>query len=697
MRAVGCAIPAWVPALWAPVCVVLLGLALAAPAWTASPNVVLITIDTVRADHVGCYGDRQAHTPTLDALAREGDLFRTAVAQVPLTLPSHCSIMTGTYPPLHGVRDNLGYTLGDNPPTLATLLKQKGYATAAFVGAEVLDPRRGLNQGFDTYSSPFRRKPGRNNPLVFNLPDVRRPAEEVVNDALGWMRAQPRGADKPFFVWIHLYDPHQPYDPPEPFRSLLHSRYDAEIAYADDATGKFLAYLREHSLYDPTLIIAASDHGESLGEHGENTHGYFIYDATLLVPLIIKPPAGAGIAPRRIDAPVRSIDIAPTVLQFLGMPPAPSMQGSGLLSLMMGKTTTAPTGVAYCETFYPSEFGWSPLRGVRNGRYMYIDAPKPELYDLASDPQEIHNLYQTQRAVALELKSQFNSLVARVTPKEPPRRTPVSPADAEMLASLGYFAASSAPGAGRPGQPSPNSLPFFPSTYMLPPGPGRPGQALPDPKDELTAYKLLSSSTQLAGQGQCVGALPMLTRLTQEEPSLFLAQITLSKCDLALGKFAAAESALNSALRLRPDNLEAKFYLGICLFQEGRFNDALARLQPLAKVLPNEPYLHFYLGGIYEKEGTPEQALEEYQKCADLDPNFDVAVYKVGYFLAKSGRFNEAAVQFKKVAEMDPSNSQAHFNLALAYQKSGNEAAARPEFEAACKLDPAKCLPPDQQ
>ncbi len=667
---------------------------LATPASAVSPNIVLITIDTVRADHIGCYGDRQAHTPTLDALAQQGVLFRTAVAQVPLTLPSHCSIMTGANPPVHGVRDNLGYTLGDNPPTLATLLKQRGYATAAFVGAEVLDPRRGLNQGFEAYSSPFRQKSGRNNPLIFNLQDVRRPAEEVVNDALRWMHAQPRGAGKPFFVWIHLYDPHQPYDPPEAFRSLLRDPYDAEIAYADDEVGKFLADLRQQSLYDGTLVIAAADHGEGLGDHGEKTHGYFIYDVTLLVPLIIKPPAGAGIAPRRVDTPVRLIDIAPTVLQFLGVPPAPSMQGSSLLSLMVGKATTSPTNVAYSESFYPAEFGWSPLRSIRNGHYKYIDAPKPELYDLTADPQELHNLNQVKHAVALELKSQFDSLVARITPKSTPRQTPVSPADAQMLASLGYFAASNGPGAGQSGH---NGLPFFPSTYMLPPGAGRPGQSMRDPKDELATYKLLTASTQLAGQGQCAQAVPLLARLTQEEPSLFIGQLTLGKCDLSLGKYPAAESTLNAALRLRPDNLEAKFYQGICQFQQGRLKEAQAHLEPLAKVLPNEPYLHFYLGGIYERERLPAQALEEYQKCAALDPKFEVAVYKVGYFLAKSGKFSEAAEQFKKVAEMDPGNAGAHFNLALAYQRSGNEAAARPEFDTACKLDSSKCLPPDQR
>lgn len=667
--------------------ILFLSLGLAARAAAASPNVVLITIDTLRADHVGCYGDRQAHTPTLDALARQGVLFRTAVAQVPLTLPSHCSIMTGANPPLHGVRDNLGYTLGNSPPTLATLLKQKGYATAAFVGAEVLDPRRGLNQGFDTYSSPFRQKPGRNNALIFNLQDVRRPAGAVLDDALRWMRSQPRGTSKPFFLWLHFYDPHLPYHPPEPFRSLLHDPYDAEIAYADDAVGKFFAYLREQSLYDSALIIALADHGEDLGEHGEKTHGYFLYDATLLVPLVVKPPADRGITPRRVNTPVRSIDIAPTVLQFVGVPPAPTMQGSGLLSLMLGKSAALPTSVSYAETFYPAEFGWSPLRAIRTDHYKYIDAPKPELYDLAADPQELHNLYQTEHAVALELKSQFDTLVARVTPRTPPRPTPVSPADAEMLASLGYFAASNGPGAG-----GPNGLPFFPSTYMLPPGAGRPGESLPDPKDELSAYRQLTASTQLAGQGHCPQAIPVLTRLVEGEPSLFLAQLTLGKCNLALGKYAAAETSLDSALHLRPENLEAKFYQGICEFQQGGFKEALQDLQPLAKTLPNEPYLHFYLGGIYENQGEPAQALEEYQKCASLDPQFEVAVYKAGFLLAKSGRFDEAAAQFKKVTELDPGNASAHFNLALAYLKSGNEAAARPEFDTACKLDSTRCL-----
>ncbi len=653
--------------------VALWGLTLVTPGWSIGPNVVLITIDTVRADRVGCYGYRQARTPNLDALARGGVLFQTVVASVPLTLPSHCSILTGTYPPLHGVRDNLGYKLGDSPPTLAALLKRNGYITAAFVGADVLGAGRGLNRGFDTYSSPFRRKMGRDNPLVFNLQDLQRRAEEVVSDVLGWMSARPPSPSKPFFVWIHLYDPHTPYDPPPRFRTLLRDPYDGEIAYADDAIGKFFGYLKEHALYDPTLIIAASDHGESFGEHGEYTHGYFIYDTTLLVPLIIKPPLGSGITPHHIDAPVRIIDIAPTVLQFLGMPPASSMQGRGLLSLILGKSTTSPTSVAYCETYYPSEFGWSPLRALRSGRFKYIDAPKPELYDLVADPQETHNLYRTNRATALELKSQFESLVTRVTPREPPRRGTPSPADVELLASLGYVGTSSPILVGSAGQP------------------------LPDPKDELGTYKVLLSVAQMASQGKCARAIPLLTHLIQEQPALFLGHLTLAKCELATGKYEAAESALDSAVRLRPDNLEATFYRGICQFQEGRLNDSLSSLQSVAKTLHDEPYVHFYLGSIYEREGSTEQALAEFQRCAAIDPDFEVAVFKVGFYLAKDRKFADAIVEFKKVISMDPENASAHHNLALAYAKSGNDAAAQSEFGTACHLNASFCPPPDQR
>ena len=654
------------------VLILFMALTLADSGWAKDPNVVLITIDTVRADHIGCYGDREARTPNLDALSRDGVLFRTVVASVPLTLPSHCSILTGTYPPLHGVRDNLGYRLGEAPPTLASILKRRGYSTAAFVAADVLDPSRGLNRGFDAYSCPLRRKMGRDNPLVFNLQELRRGAESVVSDALGWMSDEGPHSGKPFFVWIHLYDPHTPYDPPERFRDSVRSPYDGAIAYADYAVGKVFDYLKQQGLYDSSLIVATSDHGESFGEHGEHAHGYFVYDPTLLVPLIVKPPAGSGVAVHRIEEPVRSIDIAPTVLQFLGMPVSPGMHGSGLLSMMRDSETDPWTRAAYCETYYPAEFGWSPLRALRSGRFKYIDAPKPELYDLVADPGETHNLYQAKRAVANELNAQLRGLLSKITPKASTAETRATPTEITLLASLGYLGSSTAASSAG-------------------------NEHLPDPKDELGTYKVLSSTAQMAVEGECARAIPLLTQLTEEQPSLLFGYLTLGKCELATGDNGAALRSLESVLRLRPDNLEAAFYKGIAQYQRGQLADSLSTLQPLVRALRGEPYLHFYLGMIYEQQKKNDAALAEFQECASADPDFEVAVFKAGYLLAKAARFSEATEQFKRVLSLDPDNASAHLNLALAYAKSGNDAAAQPEFEAACRLNSSMCVPHGQQ
>jgi arylsulfatase A-like enzyme/Flp pilus assembly protein TadD len=621
---------------------------------------------------VGCYGDREARTPNLDALAQQGVWFRTVVTSVPLTLPSHCSILTGAFPTLHGVRDNLGYNLPKDQPTLATILKAKGYSTGAFVGADVLDPRRGLSRGFDIYTGPFERKMGLDNPLVMNLQELQRRAEEVIDDAIRWMDAQSLRSGEPFFVWIHLYDPHTPYDPPPKFRALVSGAYDGEIAYADYAAGKFFKYLKDRGLYDPALIVATSDHGESFGEHGEYTHGYFIYDTTLLVPLIIKLPAGLGqakpeAAAQPIETPVRSVDIAPTILQFLGFHSAPSMQGNSLLSLVEGKTPNPAAAPAYCESYYPTEFGWSALRALRDERFKYIDAPKSELYDLRADPHELHNLYGERRALAAEFSAQFTSLVAKVTPPTSARRA-AAPADLELLASLGYVGTS-----------TPSSA-------------ANARQNLPDPKDQLATYKALSSTAQMAAEGKCADAIPTLARLTEEQPSLFLAYLTLGKCELATGKLDAAKQALTSAVGLQAGNLEARFYGGICQFQAGRLEDARSSLESVAKALPDEPYVHLYLGMIAEREGKPHKALAEFQVSERLDSHLEVAVYKAGYVLAKAGRFRDAAVQFQKVIALDPNNAAAHRNLALAYAKSGDEAAARPEFEVACRLNAAMCV-----
>jgi arylsulfatase A-like enzyme/Flp pilus assembly protein TadD len=629
-----------------------------------TPNVVLITIDTLRADRVGCYGYKQAHTPNLDSLARQGVFFRTVVASVPLTLPSHCSILTGTYPTAHGVRDNVGYRLPPGRTTLAEMMKSRGYNTAAFVGAYVLDRKRGLDRGFDTYSSPFQTNMRAGGPRVVKLSTLERKAEEVVADAVEWLNKPGR---EPFFVWIHLYDPHDPYEPPARFRALLRDPYDGEVAYADFALGRLFDLLKTQASIDRTLIVATSDHGESFGEHGEFTHGYFIYDTTLLVPLIIKGQAGLAVAPRSIDAPVRTIDIAPTILQFAGIPVPPVMQGNGLLSLIQGKRDDARPTDAYSETYYPNQFGWSALRSLRQRRYKYIDAPEPELYDLRADPSELHNLAKSNRALANELKSELEVLEARSTRKDQPQQNPATPDDAELLRSLGYVAAST---------PLPNSVKQ---------------QALPDPKAMLPEYRRLMAAVQEVSEGHCLQAIPVLERLTREDPRLFMGFALLGHCRFDSGEYQSAATAFRSAAHLRPEDIDALFYSAACDFHLGNLEAAAAGMEHALKFQADYSYAHYYLGLIYQQKRQLESALMEFRKCITINPDFEEAQFRLGYILAQRGEYPEAIQRFERVVSLNPRKAEAHYDLALAYAHSGHGEEARQEFQAACRLDSTLC------
>ena len=628
------------------------------------PNVVLITIDTLRADRVGCYGYNKARTLNLDGLARQGVFFRTVVAPVPLTLPSHCSILTGTFPPDHGVRDNVGYTLPPDRTTLAEIMRSRGYSTAAFVGAYVLDRKRGLDRGFDTYSSPFREKRPTGGPTVVKQSTLERKAEEVVADAVEWLNKLGR---EPFFMWVHLYDPHDPYEPPARFRTLLHDPYDGEVAYADFALGRLLDLLKTRGSTDRTLIVATSDHGESFGEHGEFTHGYFVYDTTLLVPLIIKVPLGRTVAPRSIETPVRSIDIAPTILQFAGIPVPPTMQGNSLLSLIQGKRDDARPTDAYGETYYPNQFGWSALRCLRQRRFKYIDAPDAELYDLRADPSEVHNLVKTNRALANELKSELEALEARSAPKEQVQQKPASPVDAELLRSVGYVATST---------PLPDSVRQ---------------QDLPDPKRMLPEYRRIMAAAQEASAGHCLQAIPVFERLTREDPRLFMAFALLGHCRFESREYQSAAMAFRSAARLRPEDMDALFYSAACDFYRGNLEAAAAGMEHALKVQPDYPYAHLYLGLIYEQKGQMESAVMELRKSIAINPDFEEAQFRLGLILSQLGEYPEAIQRFERVVALNPHKAEAHYDLALAYAHSGYGEAARRELQAACRLDSALC------
>jgi choline-sulfatase len=384
-------------------------------------NVVIVTLDTTRADRLTPYGLMDASMPAFERLAREGVVFDQATSVAPLTLPAHCSLFTGLLPPSHGVRDNADSPLAAEHATLAEVLAGKGFRTAAIVGSEVLHPDRGLLQGFEFYRNavPIEGTPAHPR---------QRPGDHVMKDAIAWLDSVRRSR---FFLWVHLYDPHRPYDPPEPFRSLHGDPYIGEIAFADAQIGRLLEALDTHRLREKTIVIVTGDHGESLGEHGERDHGIFLYESVLRVPLIVRAP---GVPATRIGTVVRLTDVFPTILDLLYLPARPG-DGQSLRSLMSGREHTADLE-AYSESLYPQRFGWSPLRALRDGRFKLIDAPRRELYDLERDPFEQHNLYDDRRQLGEVMARRLAALAGASAPVD---RRAVTPADVrQRLASLGY-------------------------------------------------------------------------------------------------------------------------------------------------------------------------------------------------------------------------------------------------------------------
>src|SRR5213593_4862711 len=456
------------------------------------PNVVLITIDTLRPDHLECYGYKSIRTPHINGLAADGVLVEKAYTPIPLTLPSHASIFTGTYPLFHGVRDFSGFTLSKDRTTLATMLKSAGYRTGAVVGSAVLEARWGLNQGFDFYYDNFSFELKRDwQPIAERRGDV------VVREGLGWLE---RNRGGPFFLWLHLFDPHDPYEPPPPYDRQYRERpYDGEIAFTDENVGAILDYLKKNDLYNDSLIVLLADHGESLGEHGERYHGFFIYDSTLRIPMVFKLP-GTEVRGKRLPGPLRTIDVLPTTLQILGLSAkvrASEVQGTGAYTAFLGKSSLAEAA-SYAELFLPFyHFEWSPLLSMRRGRYKFIEAPRPELYDTESDPGEIQNLFAKESAMAGQLKEQLRRATAQYAPRTAADSAPkeVDPATLEKLQSLGYLALSRG-----------TSAPAL-------------KKGLPDPKDKIQIYELIREGTRAAQRKDYNRAVQDLAEAVRREPS----------------------------------------------------------------------------------------------------------------------------------------------------------------------------------
>jgi len=559
------------------------------------PNVILITLDTVRADRMGFLGSKRGLTPNLDTLARQSVVFNRAYSQVPLTAPSHATILTGTYPQFHQMSD-FQVPLAQDLPYAPEILRAHGYRTAAFVGSIVLDPKQrfapGFDRGFDTYDAGFRtRHPGEDRYHTWE-----RRGDEVVAHALVWLNQRPKG---PFFVWVHLYDAHYPYEPPEPYKSKYASApYDGEIAYADSAVGKFLSQLRAFGLYDNAVIAVMADHGEALGEHGEDTHGIFLYDETIHVPLVIKLPGGSS-AGKRIDGRVGLVDVLPTILQAVGVAVPQEVQGESLLGMMTPRRATAENGgtvdpetfldrPSYAETDYPHRaYHWSSLRALRTGKYLYIKAPRQELYDQSVDPNAEHDLSASSKAVTGTLAAQLDAFRQKTSNGKEAPKSAVDPEAQEKLAALGYVATDS--NASRPGAKDLDV----------------------DPKDKIEISNLTNLANFLVEDERYREAVPLLQQLIVQEPDAPVPYTKLGTSYVAMREFDKAMPVLRKLVELNPDSAGSHFQLGAALFAAGDFAAAVPELEIMVEKSPRWIQPHLMLATAYSKIDRAREAVTE--------------------------------------------------------------------------------------
>jgi arylsulfatase A-like enzyme/Tfp pilus assembly protein PilF len=630
----------------------------ATPPKNQRPNIILITLDTTRADRMGFLGSKRGLTPNLDEVASKGVVFERTYSHVPLTTASHATLLTGTYSQFNRVID-FGIPLSPRLPYLPDLLKQNGYHTGAFVGSVILDPldgtAPGFDRGFEVYDAGFHlRRRGADR-----YKTVERRAEDVVDHALGWLSHL---NEPPFFLWIHLYDAHDPYDPPDVYKQKYASDlYDGEIAYVDHALGKLFTELRKHGLFDETLIAVTADHGESLGAHGENTHGVFLYDETLHVPLFIKRPLNHS-AGERVSTRVRLVDIAPTLLQEAGIAAPKEMQGESLVELMKPaprSVMSAPkAGLndskdvsgdrnAYAETDYPHRaFGWSALRALRTGKYLYIQAPDRELYNQTSDPKAAQNLAASSKAVADTLAGQLKEFRDKTSQTIVNLAKP-DPEQMQKLAALGYVASDSSAEAD--------------------------DKALTgvDPKSKIDVSNSLHDAMFDVEDARYEEAIPLLKKVLVEQPDMPVANMQYGIAQARLKNYAEAIPAFEKATKILPDNSMGRYEFGLALFETGKWAEAAAQFEAAVGKAPRWADAQFSLASVYARIDRVPEALEHLDVCLSLDPNHYRANLLRGRILSLQRKPQEALANLEKAANVQPDSREAHLFLAEAYAQLG--------------------------
>ncbi len=624
-------------------------------------NVVVVTLDTTRADRIGAYGQAAAvETPVFDRLAREGTLFEQAMASAPLTLPSHATMFTAQFPPAHGVRDNGGFFLGPDAVTLAEHLQDSGFRTGAFVGAFVLDSKWGLDQGFERYADDFDLSKVRG----MSVGSVQRPANEVVDLALPWLETV---KNERFFAWLHFYDPHTPYAPPQPFAARYAGRpYEGEIAFTDAQLGRVVDFLQTRGLLDRTIIAVLADHGEGLGDHGEGTHGFFIYESATRTPFVIRAPFERTSA-RRVSDPVRTVDLTPTLLELLGLPALPGkVAGTSLVPLMTGDRVELNLD-GYAEAMYPlHHYGWSALRALRAGRFKLIDAPRPELYDLEQDPDETRNLFDDRLALGQRLQTQLRSLEALSAASSSADAPPadVDPEVRERLAALGYVGS------------------FVASTSS-----DDTGRA--DPKDKIELFNLMSSARNQSREdpdGSFKEVVALLEQVVRADPQVIDAWFTLGNEYYKQERFTDAIRYFKRALELKPDYDLALINMANAYRALGQDEAAQAGYEHYLRVDPKNAWVHYQLGEICLDRNDLSCADARFAQALAIDPKVAPARNALGALAFRRGDAVAAERHIRAALADKPDVRLAHFNLALIAEAAGDTATASREYARELEL-----------
>jgi len=613
-------------------------------------NLLLVSIDTLRADHLGSYGYTPAQTPRLDALAHQGLRFERAITVTPLTLPAHSSLMTGVFPTHHGVRDNGGFYLGGDEVTLARVLRDRGFRTGGFVGAFVLDRRWGIAQGFDRFFDDFKLEDFKD---TLSMDAIRRPGAQVVDEALKWLRGDRK---QPFFAWVHLYDPHAPYEAPEAYTSrfpkTVVGAYDAAIAYTDAQVGRLLDALDLDRRLDDTLVVVVGDHGEMLGEHGEQTHGFFLYDAAIHVPLLV---TGPGVPARVVPNQARIVDVMPTVLDLMRVPVPKAVQGVSLTPLARG---TGMSLIAYSETFFPRyHYGWSELRAVQDGRFKYIRAPRSELYDLQNNPRETENLVAGEVARSESLAQALADFDARTTAPGASRGpSPVDVETEERLAALGYV-----------GSASRRNLEDRPRS---------------DPKDKIGLYHLLKQAGGFYSEGKNDAAIATVEKALASDPEIVDAYVLLGNFLKKAKRLEEAVAAYKQALARDDEHERALVAVAVVYMDLGRLDEARKSLERARARDPRSSSVLWNLADVWMRKGELKKAEAVIREALANGIDEDRFLLKLGECEIEAKRFDEAEKTLTAALAKKPGLATVRFALGLVYEAQGRIDDAMSSYKA---------------